>query len=139
MPPPMRGGAIPAGATVLDLPIDEGFQNAVPQYRAVMGGYRTVNGYSGYEPAHFNPLRHAIADGLPDALDAYRRRGDLYVIIRPGVPATVARWVAQLPGAGHLFDVGPVAIYRLPGMTATAAPSGAIYRPDPMAQAFWRP
>ena len=34
-------GVIPAGALVLDLPIEQGFWNAIPQYRAVRGGYRS--------------------------------------------------------------------------------------------------
>ena len=44
VPRPMREGAIPQGAVVLDLPMEQGLWNAVPQYRAVRGGYRTVNG-----------------------------------------------------------------------------------------------
>ncbi|MBI3048906.1 MAG: hypothetical protein HYY76_11425 [Acidobacteria bacterium] len=114
VPPPMRRGAIPPGATVLDLPWDEGFQNAVPQYRAVLGGYRSVNGYSGYQPAHVYPLRRAIADLVPTAFDAYRQRDDLYVIVRPELELPVARWIATQPGAEHLFDIGTAKIYRLP-------------------------
>ena len=113
-PRPMRPGAIPAGAVVLDLPIDEGFYNATPQYRAVMGGYRTINGYSGHLPPHFTPLRRAIGDLIPDALDQYRRRSDLFVIVRPGVSAIGARWVATRPGAEHVFDLDDVRVYRLP-------------------------
>jgi hypothetical protein len=114
VPRPMRRGTIPEGATVLDLPIEEAFHNAVPQYRGVVGGYRTVNGYSGYLPPHFTPLRRAIADVIPNALDDYRRDGDLYVIVRPGVSIVIARWVATLPGAEHLFDVEDSRVYRLP-------------------------
>ena len=114
VPRPMRRGAIPQEALVLDLPVEQGFANAIPQYRAVIGGYRTINGYSGYEPAFFNPLRHAIADQVPDALDAYRRAGDLYVIVRPGLEPPVARWITSHPGAEHLFDLDDVQLYRLP-------------------------
>jgi hypothetical protein len=115
VPRPTRRGAIPEGATVLDLPWDEGYQNAVPQYRAVRGGYRTLNGYSGYQPSHVYPLRRAIADLVPDALDAYRRRGDLHVIVRPGVEIAVARWVATRPGAENLYVLEDGArVYRLP-------------------------
>jgi len=113
-PRPMRRGTIPDGATVLDLPWDEGYQNAVPQYRAVLGGYRTLNGYSGYQPAHVYPLRRAIADLVPGALDAYRRRDDLYVVVRPDVGVVVARWIATQPGAEHLFDLDAAKVYRLP-------------------------
>jgi hypothetical protein len=114
VPRPMRAGVIPPGALVLDLPMDEGFQNAVPQYRAVVGGYRTINGYSGYQPGHVYPLRRAIADLVPDVLDSYRRLDDLYVIVRPGLEAPVARWIASHPGAEHLFDLDQARVYRLP-------------------------
>ena len=114
VPPPMRQAAIPRGALVLDLPMDEGFQNAVPQYRAVVGGYRTINGYSGYQPAHVYPLRRAIADLHAGALDAYRRQAELYVIIRADVEPPVARWIASHPGAEHLFDLNAATVYRLP-------------------------
>jgi hypothetical protein len=110
----MRRGTIPEGATVVDLPVEEGFHNAVPQYRGVVGRYRTVNGYSGYLPPHFTPLRRAIADVIPNALDEYRRDGDLYVIVRPGLSVVIARWVATLPDAEHLFDVDDTRVYRLP-------------------------
>jgi hypothetical protein len=47
-------------------------------------------------------------------LDDYRRDGDLYVIVRPGLSIVVARWVAALPGAERLFDVEDSRVYRLP-------------------------
>jgi hypothetical protein len=112
-PRPMPEGLIPAGAIVLDLPIEEGFWNAIPEYRAVLGGYRTVNGYSGYEPAHFTPLRHAIADMVPHTLDGYRRAADLYLIVRPGQDPNVTRWLTSQPGTEHLFDVDQARIYRM--------------------------
>jgi hypothetical protein len=124
VPRPMRQGAIPEGAIVLDLPIEEGFVGAAPQYRAVVGGYRAVNGYSGYEPAHYYPLRRAIADFQPDALDRYRRVADLYVITRPELDLPVGRWVESLPGAEHLFDVGDARVYRLP--QRGAAPGASV-------------
>jgi hypothetical protein len=123
VPRPMRRGTIPEGATVLDLPIEEAFHNAVPQYRGVVGGYRTVNGYSGYLPPHFTPLRRAIGDVIPSALDEYRRDGDLYVIIRPGESSDIARWIARHPGAEHLFTVDDSLVYRLPRLTGALRPS----------------
>ena len=113
VPRPMRAGAIPPGAVVLDLPMEEGYWNAVPQYRAVLGGYRTINGYSGYEPPFFTPLRHALADLVPGALDSYRRSSDLYVIIRPGQNASVTKWLTMQSGVEHLFDLDRARIYRM--------------------------
>lgn len=112
-PRPMRQGVVPAGALVLDLPLEPGFFNAVPQYRAVLGGYRTINGYSGYEPPHFTPLRRDIADLIPTALHPYRRE-DLYVIVRPTLEPEVAAWIASHAGVEHLYDLEGARVYRLP-------------------------
>jgi hypothetical protein len=115
-PDAVTAGVIPADAVVLDLPIEEAFWNAIPQYRAVRGGYRSVNGYSGYQPDHFQPTRRAIADLRPDALTPFRIVADLYVIVRPGTLPEVARWVSEHPGAERLH-VGPDAeIFRLARM-----------------------
>lgn len=102
-------------AGITALLFEEGFQNATPQYRAVLGGYRTLNGYSGYQPAHFQPLRRAIANLIPTALGPYRRGADLHVIVRPEVEPVFERWIASHPGAEHLFTLEDAArVYRLP-------------------------
>ena len=121
-PRPMPPGIVPAGALVIDMPVEESFWNAIPQYRAVVGGYRTINGYSGYEPPHFTPLRHAIAEMRPDAFEPFRRTTDLYVMLRPGETPAVASWVADRPGAQHLLDVGQTKLYRLPRLGGVDAP-----------------
>jgi hypothetical protein len=105
---------IPRGALALDLPMEEGYWNALPQYRGVLLGYRTINGFSGYEPPHFGPLRHQIAELNPTALDPYRRVEDLYVIVRPGEQPLVAEWVSNLPGAQLMFAQGGNRLYKLP-------------------------
>jgi hypothetical protein len=112
-PDAVTAGVIPADAVVLDLPIEEAFWNAIPQYRAVRGGYRSVNGYSGYQPDHFQPTRRAIADLRADALNPFRMVADLYVIVRPGTLPEVARWVSEHPGAERVH-VGPDSeVFRL--------------------------
>ena len=93
--------------------MEQGYVNAVPQYRAVLGGYRTIDGYSGYEPPHFDPFRHALAEMRPGALDSYRRSADLYLIIRPGANGNVTRWLTTQSGTEHLFDVDDARIYRM--------------------------
>jgi hypothetical protein len=107
-------GVIPAGAVVLDLPIEQGFWNATPQYRAVRGGYLSVNGYSGYQPDHFQPTRRAIADLRSDALNPFLMLADLYVIVRPDTLAEVARWVAEHPGAERIHAGPDAEVFRLP-------------------------
>jgi hypothetical protein len=111
-PRAMRAGVIPSGAVVLELPMNEVPWNTAAQYRAVVGGYRTLNGYSGYQLPHFTPLRRGIAEMRP-VLDGYRRASDLYVIIRPGEDGNVARWVTTQPHTDHLFDIDEMRIYRM--------------------------
>jgi len=104
----------PEGAVVLDLPLYQGFENAVPQYLAVVSGYRVVNGYSGYAAPHFGPLRDALTAHRFTALDSFRRRGDLYVIVRPSVDPPFVEWLesqAEIVPAGNTSDVR---LYRLP-------------------------
>ena len=83
VPRPMRPWHDPRGCNGSGSSDRGGVPQRGPQYRGVVGGYRTVNGYSGYLPPHFTPLRRAIGDMIPNALDEYRRDGDLYVIVRP--------------------------------------------------------
>jgi hypothetical protein len=129
VPSATPGGMIPDGALVLDLPMDEAWKNTVPQYRAVLGGYRTINGYSGYEPPYFTSLRHEIAERRPDALERYRRLADLYIILRPGEHPDVARWIANYRGGRHLLDIDDAAVYRLPRLEG--ATPGVIPVPMP--------
>jgi hypothetical protein len=113
-PTPGIERGIPAGALVLDAPLESQFWNAIPQYRAVIGGYRTISGYSGYEPPFYEPFRHAFADRDPEALDQYRRREDLYVILRPTERPERVDWVRTQPGARKLFDYQGAVVYVLP-------------------------
>jgi len=116
VPVPSRTLRVPEGAIVLDLPLYEGFENAVPQYLAVMSGYRVVNGYSGYVAPHFGPLRDALAAQRPVALEAFRGRGDLHVIVRPSADPALVRWVEGQPGIEQVSADGAVRLFRLPRM-----------------------
>jgi hypothetical protein len=113
-PRPMPAGAIPQGAVVLDLPIVAGYPNAIPQYRAVLGGYRTINGYSGYEPPFFEPFLAALDTQHHEAIDTYLRTGDLYVIVRADVDPALVAWLTSLPGTTQLTTSDGARIYRLP-------------------------
>ena len=68
------------GRLVLTLPIGA-LSDIVAQYEAVRGGWRSVNGYSGYEPAYYDALRHASAAEQPGLFESLRRLDDLYVIV----------------------------------------------------------
>jgi hypothetical protein len=113
-PAPMPAGVIPAGAIVLDLPVEQGVLNTIPQYRAVRGGYRAINGYSGYEPGHFQPAERAIAGLDRDALTSFRILADLYVIVRPETIEAVGRWVAGHSGAERVHAGPGLQVFKLP-------------------------
>ena len=126
VPRPMPAGIIPEGAVVLDLPIGSGPENAVPQYRAVLGGYRTINGYSGYEPPFFPQFLKALGERRRGALAGYLSAGDLYVIIRPGVEPALREWITSFPGTipWHYQDGGS---RRCPHLS-TATPAALTRR-----------
>ena len=110
----MPRGAIPESATALDVPFDDLFENAAAQYRGVLGGYRTINGYSGYDAPHFARLRKAFKDGEYSAIDAYRQSADLYVIVRPEVDPSFMRWIAAQRRDRDPERIAGLIVYRLP-------------------------
>ena len=105
---------IPAQAVVLDLPISAGYGNADPQYLAVLGNYRVINGYSGYFPPHHAALRTALAAHRAEAFAPFRALADLYVIVRPDVERPFVTWLETQPGIERLPDADTWKIYRLP-------------------------
>lgn len=105
--------AVPLDAMVLDLPISAGYGNADPQYLAVLGNYRVVNGYSGYSPSHFEGLRNALAHHRSEALAPFRALADLYVVIRPDVERPMVTWLETQPGVERLPDAATWKVYRL--------------------------
>jgi hypothetical protein len=128
-PSVMQAGVIPRDAVVLDLPIEQFWVNTIAQYRAVIGGYRAVAGFSGYAPPHFERLRHQVADHDEEALNTYRRLADLYVIVRPEARAELADWIASREGATHLLTAPEWRLYRLPRL-----PGGSGTMPLPLPQ-----
>ncbi len=114
LPAPIEDGLIPSGATVLDLPLLQGFQNASAQYLAVLGNYQVVNGYSGYIAPHSVGLREAIAAHRPEALNVFRRRGDLHVLVRAAVDVPFEDWLKSQEQIQLVAVSGSTRVYRLP-------------------------
>jgi hypothetical protein len=120
---------VPANAQVLDLPISAGYGNADPQYLAVMGNYRVVNGYSGYAPPHFAALRNALADHRPEAFVPFRQRADLYIVARPDLEPQFVTWLESLHDPQRVIDFGKWKLYRLPRLGT--GPPGSLLLPLP--------
>jgi hypothetical protein len=106
---------VPPGALVVDLVRllkDDG--RADPQYLAVVGNYRVVNGYSGYSPRHVDALRQAVADRRLAAFVPFRERSDVYVVAGPELESAFVTWIESIDGSERLTDSGEWKIYRLP-------------------------
>jgi hypothetical protein len=106
--------AVPPTSQVLHIPVDDVVVNTRAQYLAVKEGYRTLNGYSGYLPRHFQQLIDLQKSMPPDGLDAYRMQQDLYVMIWGDPDQTAARWVSEHAGAERLARASDWVAYRLP-------------------------
>lgn len=113
---------IPAGAVVLDLPIGVESANTSAEYLAVLGGYRVVNGYSGYTPAHISGLREALADHRSAAFDSFRLLADLYVVVRPEVDKPFVDWLETQGGIERVPDASGWKLYRLPRSSSDPLP-----------------
>ena len=111
--PALMPSGVPRGAMAIDLPLLPGDANADAQYRAVLGNYRVVNGYSGYFPPYRDRLRSALGDHNPQAFAPFRQRADLYVIVRPDVERPFVTWLEMQPGLERLPDAGTWRVYRL--------------------------
>jgi len=122
---------IPPGAQVLDLPISAGYGNADAQYLAVLGDYRVVNGYSGYAPPYFAPLRNALADHRPEAFVPFRQRAALYIVARPDLEPQFVTWLESLPDPQRVIDFGKWKLYRLPRLGNNAPASALLPLPNP--------
>jgi hypothetical protein len=81
-PVPTLGATPPPAATVAVLPIGDRALDAAVVYHAVTGGWRAVNGFSGYEPVYYEALRTLSDDRDPRALEPFVALGDLHVVNR---------------------------------------------------------
>ena len=109
--------------TVMALPVGN-FQDFGPQFRAVMGGWRSVNGYSGYEPKHYDAVRQGVRFEVDGVFEPFRARGDLFVIVNTDQPRLIAL-VERQPGAVCIAERQGTREYRLPKRT-DRAPSDTI-------------
>ncbi|HEV8394527.1 MAG TPA: discoidin domain-containing protein [Vicinamibacterales bacterium] len=107
------------GQTVLALPIGI-FQDFGPQYRAIVGGWRSVNGYSGYEPKHYEALRQGSRFEVDGLFAPFRARGDLFVVVNTD-QTRLMNLVERQPGAVCVAERGGTRQYKLPRQPGAAA------------------
>ena len=106
------------GQTVLQLPVGN-LQDFAPQFLAVAGGWRSVNGYSGYEPRFYEAVRQGARFEVDGLFQPFRARGDLFVVVNADQPRLRAL-VERQPGAVCIGDR-----QRHSAVPAAAAAAGA--------------
>jgi hypothetical protein len=99
------------GGVVLELPAGETLRDIAAVYRAVMGGWRTVNGFSGYEPADYQQLRDASAAGRI-TFEPWLTRGTLHVLVSEDA-ADLNRLVASQPRSQRIAAFNGLVQYRI--------------------------
>jgi hypothetical protein len=121
LPPPPDPDALRRGI-VLTLPLGSNRDIDInAQFRAVIGGWTSVNGFSGYEPFHYAQLRRASSDEDPHLFATFLRHADLHVVTAPNASRLVDL-VERQPGAMRVAMAGDWRQYRLPRHAKHAAP-----------------
>jgi hypothetical protein len=116
---PSRSAAITA--PVLELPAGTVVDDIAAQFRAVMGGYRTVNGYSGNQPPHWGPLVTGLARRDAGVLTAVRRHMEVLVSVHTDDRDGALSWVtATQPDAAPVTSSGDRTLLRLTKLDAPA-------------------
>jgi len=113
LPPAVPGADRLVGATVLEAPPDLVFRDIQSVFRAVNGGWRTVNGYSGWGPSYYNVLVGAARAESDGMLKPFQRLGELFVVVPQGA-SRLRALVEQQPGATRFASDNALIVYRLP-------------------------
>jgi hypothetical protein len=105
------GAAQLRGKVVLEAPPGTTARDAAAQFRAVVGHWTTINGYSGYTPSHYSALTDGIAFQDPAVFSVFRDAADLYVITQDD--DSLGDFVSRQPGAARVAGM-PIEAFRLP-------------------------
>ena len=116
-PPLLPGPPDPAalrGAVTMTLPLGANRDyDSWSEFHAVVGGWTTVNGYSGFEPPVYFALRDASARAHPALLLPFASATDLQVMVLEGEAGLTALVAAQ-PGAEQIAHANGWRQYRVP-------------------------
>ena len=81
-------------------------------YAAVIGGWRSINGHSGYDPSFYVPWDYAVRFELDAAFASFRERSDLAVIVDREASRLV-QLVERQAGVVSVATLPRIAIYML--------------------------
>jgi hypothetical protein len=130
LPPSVPGAAALADALVLEAPPDRVGRDIQAVFRAVNGGWRTVNGYSGWSPSYYDAFVSAARVEVDDMVTPFQRFGDLYVLVEQNAPR-IRAVIERQPGVTRVTSDSTTVVYRLPMRSepALAWPDGKRLQP----------
>jgi hypothetical protein len=112
-PGPVPGEELLHRATVMELPADGSFRDVTAVFRAVEGGWHSLNGYSGWQPNYYFALVGGVRYEVGDVFTPFQRLGELHVLVDNDAPRLQAL-VERHPGAVLVGQNGALTHYRLP-------------------------
>lgn len=121
-PPAVPRPDVLRGQLAIELPLG-GYFDIWAQWRGIVGGWRTVNGYSGYGPAYYPALTAASNIGDDAALLPFQRDRDLHVIVQKS-SASHVEMVERQPGVVRVGENAWAKQYRLPRRPGAPAVAG---------------
>ena len=123
LPPPAPQPGRLAGQRVIELPLGGVWDIPAP-WRAVTGGWTSVNGYSGYGPPYYTALTESSETGDAAAFTPFQRDRDLHVLVRADSDGHIAM-VERQPGVEFVARNQWFRQYRLPRRAAPPETIGA--------------
>jgi hypothetical protein len=119
---------IPPSAVVLELPVDA-YEDALAMFRTTVHHRRTINGLSGYIPAHYQILANALFDGDADVLTVVRRYADIVVVSRRD-HAHAMKLTTQLRAAANALPLPDTATHLVTLLEMRKPPADAVSRAE---------
>ena len=111
-PPPVPDATKLVGQTVMELPVAQ-YSDIAAQWRAIVGGWKSVNGFSGFGPSYYATLSSAVAFGEDALFQPFQQNAELHVIVPKGAPRLQAL-VERQPGSTKTAENDWALQYRLP-------------------------
>jgi hypothetical protein len=119
VPPGPPNPALLRGQVVLFLPAGN-ITDVFPTYYSVEQGWRAVNGYSGFEPNHYDGVRQASKFEFDGMFTAFTESTDLHVVVAADA-ARMRQMVERVPGVRVTGTSATAIQYIVPSRSRTVA------------------
>jgi hypothetical protein len=102
-----------AGRLVMTLPVDDVPTDIAATYHAAVGGWRSVNGYSGYITNYYPAMKTALETQDPGLFTPFQAYGELDVLV-PAQDTAINAFLREQPAAHVVARTDEWIDYRLP-------------------------